>query len=319
MTSLEHRANSRDPGPRPSAKGSDPDYPSTQEGPWLPEQAPGSCPLSLPWWPSTNKYCGRRLIRMEFLFNTLEPHQPRHRTWSTWLFLNPFFTFHVSALVIPSLRAVVQWGNMLVFSATWGFSQRQSGRHPGPDPSPPTGKRLCSQEQAPGTRKIVPCPRGQDTQNYSGKLGLWHFPLFRMLISVLWAKFGNSLQARVSLFFLGPPGRMPRNTTDPAMRTLEAGAQRLVSHVAASFLGLSFLISKRRGLRLLNPQHPFRFNPQWSHWPMWYNKSFCLIVIAAQIYKRMDAFNFETHLYVWNSIPLSICQLFILSFNKYLC
>ena len=208
---------------------------------------------------------------------------------------------------------------MLVFSATWGFSQRQSGRHPGPDPSPPTGKRLCSQEQAPGTRKIVPCPRGQDTQNYSGKLGLWHFPLFRMLISVLWAKFGNSLQARVSLFFLGPPGRMPRNITDPAMRTLEAGAQRLVSHVAASFLGLSFLISKRRGLRLLNPQHPFRFNPQWSHWPMWYNKSLCLIVIAAQIYKRMDAFNFETHLYVWNSIPLSICQLFILSFNKYLC
>lgn len=108
---------------------------------------------------------------------------------------------------------------------------------------------------------------------------------------------------------------MPRNTTDPAMRTLEAGAQRLVSHVAASFLGLSFLISKRRGLLLLNPQHPFQFNPQWSHWPMWCNKGFCLIVIAAQIYKKMDAFNFETHLYVWNFIPLSICQLFILSIN----
>ena len=33
MTSWEHRANSRDPGPRPGAKGSDLDHPSTQEGP----------------------------------------------------------------------------------------------------------------------------------------------------------------------------------------------------------------------------------------------------------------------------------------------
>ena len=262
---------------------------------------------------------------MEFLFNTFEPHQPRHRTWSTWLFLNPFFTFHISALVIPSLSAVVQWGNMLVFSATWGFPQRRSGRHPGPDPSPPTGKQLCSQEQALGTRKIIPCPRGQDTQNYSGKIGLWHFPLFRMLISL----FSEQSLARAYrhglAFFLRATRKNAKehhwpSNEDPRGWSLRGWSATWLPPFWAS---VSSSVKEGGCYPIPNIISCLTFNDHIGQ--CYVTRAFVSLWLQYKYTKECTPlFNFETHLYAWNFIPLSTGILptihsFILSFNKCLC
>lgn len=78
--------------------------------------------------------------------------------WSTWLFLHPCLYISKPGLCPEERCAVVQSGNMFVFSAwvtaTWGIPRRRSDLCPQPDPGLATGRPPRSQEKAPGTRKV---------------------------------------------------------------------------------------------------------------------------------------------------------------------
>lgn len=153
---------------------------------------------------------------------------------------------------------------------------------PWPDPSPSTGKQLCTQNRLSGPENRPAFQRPRYTKSFR-KIAL-HFPLFRLLIFLFYEQNLAVSQTLVGLFVEWLPGRKPRSATDRALRTQ---GPRGWSAMWPPPLQASVSSSVRMGW-LYNPQHPFQFSVKWPYCPMWHNRSICLIMIKAQTYRRMN-------------------------------